>query len=113
MKTFDMARAITRRVLLAGLAVALPLLASAQPYPAKPVKIVVGYAAGGAVGGAKKRRRTTAAVGKKKRRRTGGATSRSLDHLQKEARRLGIALSKEGHAKNKAQLSRAIAYHKS
>ena len=49
MKTFDMARAITRRVLLAGLAVALPLLASAQPYPAKPVKIVVGYAAGGAV----------------------------------------------------------------
>ena len=49
MKTFDMARAITRRVLLAGLAAMLPLMVSAQPYPAKPVKIVVGYAAGGAV----------------------------------------------------------------
>ncbi len=49
MSTFDMARAITRRVLLAGLMVAVPLLASAQPYPTKPVKIVVGYAAGGAV----------------------------------------------------------------
>lgn len=33
----------------AALAGAFPLLASAQPYPAKPVKVVVGYSAGGAV----------------------------------------------------------------
>ncbi len=33
----------------AALAGAFPLLASAQPYPAKPVKLVVGYSAGGAV----------------------------------------------------------------
>lgn len=43
----------SRRLAL-GLAAALvastsPLLAAAQPYPAKPVKIVVGYSAGGAV----------------------------------------------------------------
>lgn len=34
---------------VAALAGAFPLLASAQPYPAKPVKLVVGYSAGGAV----------------------------------------------------------------
>lgn len=43
----------THRLLLglaaAALAGALPLLASAQPFPAKPVKVVVGYSAGGAV----------------------------------------------------------------
>ena len=33
----------------AALAGAFPLLASAQSYPAKPVKVVVGYSAGGAV----------------------------------------------------------------
>jgi tripartite-type tricarboxylate transporter receptor subunit TctC len=39
----------TRRLCLAlGLALALaPLAASAQDYPAKPVKLVVGYAPGG------------------------------------------------------------------
>lgn len=35
--------------LLGMLAVALPLHGAAQAYPAKPVKVVVGYAAGGAV----------------------------------------------------------------
>jgi len=35
--------------LLAGLTLALPVNAIAQTYPARPVKIVVGYAAGGAV----------------------------------------------------------------
>jgi tripartite-type tricarboxylate transporter receptor subunit TctC len=44
---------LTRRLSLglaaAALAGVLPLLASAQPYPAKPVKVVVGYSAGGAV----------------------------------------------------------------
>lgn len=44
---------LTRRLSLglaaAALAGALPLLASAQPYPAKPVKVVVGYSPGGAV----------------------------------------------------------------
>jgi tripartite-type tricarboxylate transporter receptor subunit TctC len=34
---------------VAALASACPLLASAQPYPTKPVKVVVGYAPGGAV----------------------------------------------------------------
>lgn len=34
---------------LAALAMACPLWAQAQPYPAKPVKVVVGYSAGGAV----------------------------------------------------------------
>lgn len=34
---------------VAALAGAFPLLASAQSYPAKPVKVVVGYSAGGAV----------------------------------------------------------------
>lgn len=34
---------------IGALACALPLLASAQVYPAKPIKVVVGYAAGGAV----------------------------------------------------------------
>lgn len=37
------------RFAAAALAGAFPLLASAQPYPAKPVKVVVGYSAGGAV----------------------------------------------------------------
>jgi tripartite-type tricarboxylate transporter receptor subunit TctC len=36
-------------VLLTGLALMLPLAAVAQTYPARPVRIVVGYAAGGAV----------------------------------------------------------------
>jgi len=49
MNSIDTLCGITRRVLLVGLAATLPLLASAQQYPAKPVKIVVGYAAGGAV----------------------------------------------------------------
>lgn len=49
MRSIDIACTLTRRVLLASLAATLPLLASAQQYPAKPVKIVVGYAAGGAV----------------------------------------------------------------
>lgn len=35
--------------LLATVACAAPLLAQAQPYPTKPVKVVVGYSAGGAV----------------------------------------------------------------
>lgn len=35
--------------LLAAVACAAPLLASAQQYPTKPVKVVVGYSAGGAV----------------------------------------------------------------
>jgi len=35
--------------LFATLACAAPLLAQAQPYPTKPVKVVVGYSAGGAV----------------------------------------------------------------
>jgi tripartite-type tricarboxylate transporter receptor subunit TctC len=41
----------TRRVALAVLAfaAALPLAAFAQQYPAKPIKVVVGYSAGGAV----------------------------------------------------------------
>ena len=34
---------------LSVMACALPLLVSAQAYPAKPIKVVVGYAAGGAV----------------------------------------------------------------
>lgn len=34
---------------LVALAAALPLQAVAQAYPSKPIKIVVGYAAGGAV----------------------------------------------------------------
>ena len=42
-----------RRAVLTGLlmlaASALPLCAAAQQFPAKPVKVVVGYAAGGAV----------------------------------------------------------------
>ena len=49
MSTFDTVRRLTRRVLLASLVAAVPLLAGAQQFPAKPVKIVVGYAAGGAV----------------------------------------------------------------
>ena len=48
MNTFNIFGIVTRRILLAGL-MAVPLLASAQQYPTKPVKIVVGYAAGGAV----------------------------------------------------------------
>ena len=48
MNKFNIFGIVTRRILLAGL-MAVPLLASAQQYPTKPVKIVVGYAAGGAV----------------------------------------------------------------
>lgn len=44
---------LSRRLLIglaaAALASACPLLAFAQPYPSKPVKVVVGYSAGGAV----------------------------------------------------------------
>jgi tripartite-type tricarboxylate transporter receptor subunit TctC len=40
-------RALARGI--AALACALPLLAFAQAYPTKPIKVVVGYAAGGAV----------------------------------------------------------------
>ena len=48
MNTFEFLGVVTRRLLLVGL-MTVPLLASAQQYPTKPVKIVVGYAAGGAV----------------------------------------------------------------
>ena len=49
MKTYDIPGQLTRRTMLASLAAAVPLLANAQQYPTKPVRIVVGYAAGGAV----------------------------------------------------------------
>ena len=49
MKTSDIPGQLTRRTMLASLAAAVPLLANAQQYPTKPVRIVVGYAAGGAV----------------------------------------------------------------
>jgi len=49
MKTYDTPGQLTRRKMLASLAAAVPLLANAQQYPTKPVRIVVGYAAGGAV----------------------------------------------------------------
>ena len=49
MKTYDLPGQLTRRTMLASLAAAVPLLANAQQYPTKPVRIVVGYAAGGAV----------------------------------------------------------------
>ena len=42
-------RHLARVAVLATLAVLAPLLAHAQTYPTKPVRIVVGYAAGGAV----------------------------------------------------------------
>jgi hypothetical protein len=45
----------------------------------------------------------------KPKRRVGG-TGPSLEQLQKEARRLGIPLSVKGVKRNKASLSRAIAY---
>ncbi len=49
MKTYDIPGQLTRRAMLASLAAAVPLLTNAQQYPTKPVRIVVGYAAGGAV----------------------------------------------------------------
>jgi len=50
MHTFNtLTRGLTRLGTLAVLASLAPLLAQAQTYPTKPVKIVVGYAAGGAV----------------------------------------------------------------
>jgi tripartite-type tricarboxylate transporter receptor subunit TctC len=42
-------RRLSMAFAVAALAGALPSLASAQSYPAKPVKVVVGYSAGGAV----------------------------------------------------------------
>lgn len=44
-----LSRRLSMALAAAALAGAFPLLASAQPYPAKPVKLVVGYSAGGAV----------------------------------------------------------------
>ncbi|WP_371328989.1 tripartite tricarboxylate transporter substrate binding protein [Polaromonas sp. AER18D-145] len=44
-----MSRRLSMALAVAALAGAFPLLASAQSYPAKPVKVVVGYSAGGAV----------------------------------------------------------------
>jgi tripartite-type tricarboxylate transporter receptor subunit TctC len=47
--TLCLSRRLSMALAVAALAGAFPLLASAQPYPAKPVKVVVGYSAGGAV----------------------------------------------------------------
>ncbi len=48
-KLQSLVRHLTPALMLAALAASMPLQANAQPYPSKPVKIVVGYAAGGAV----------------------------------------------------------------
>lgn len=47
--TLRLSRRLSLALAVATLAAACPLLASAQSYPAKPVKVVVGYSAGGAV----------------------------------------------------------------
>jgi hypothetical protein len=72
-------------------------------------------------GGAKKKRRTTKKTthhaktttrAKKPKRRTvkrGGRAGPSRDELEKQAKRLGIPLSKGGVRKTKSSLARAIA----
>ena len=49
MNTFNALRRATLATLLAAVPLSVPLQAAAQQYPTKPVKVVVGYAAGGAV----------------------------------------------------------------
>ncbi|NTV85680.1 MAG: tripartite tricarboxylate transporter substrate binding protein, partial [Burkholderiaceae bacterium] len=51
MKTahFLSSRRLGLACVLAAVAAVLPFQASAQTFPAKPIKVVVGYAAGGAV----------------------------------------------------------------
>ena len=71
---------------------------------------------GSAVTGGKKKKKAAgkkkAAAGKKKTGHKKGGTGPSLLQLKKEAKRLGIPLSKDGKKKTKAGLQRAIAYRK-
>jgi len=69
-------------------------------------------------GGAKRKagRKASHKVGHKKARRstkrTGGRAGPSRTQLEREAKRLGIPLSKHGVKKTKASLARAIAHRK-
>ncbi|MDE2095921.1 MAG: hypothetical protein KGL39_01590 [Patescibacteria group bacterium] len=46
---------------------------------------------------------------KRHHKKRGGAEGKTLEQVKKEARRLGVTMSKDGHAKTKAQLMRAVA----
>lgn len=59
---------------------------------------------GAVTGGAKHKKKAH----KKKGKKRGGATSKTLEQVKNEARRLGVTLSKDGHAKSKSQLMRAV-----